>query len=373
MTETIESKDLPIKKWNKITISVLFFFLALIGISLAFYKVLSPFILNIFIAAILTHMFRRPYHFLRTRWKLREAHSAFIITVMILAIVIIPLFLTIYMVSNEITTNYSSKWMKSKIKDYREFLSSESVNKKLEKTPLLGPLIQDLDINILEKKLIDYRVTLGEKLLKKGTSLLLYMSKLLFRIFIIVILVYFLLRDGNSLLGTMKALLPLDTADESELINELIKVTDSTLIQTVIISISEGLFGGLLFALVGIPSAFLWAILMMIFSMIPLIGVIMILLPAAIIKLATGNFIAGLVLLIIGCGGEMISQYIIKPKLMGESSGLHPAILLLATLGGLMWLGLIGFLVGPILAGLFIVIWTQFGRHYQKGLKEWST
>ena len=58
--------------------------------------------------------------------------------------------------------------------------------------------------------------------------------------------------------------------------------------------------------------------------------------------------------------GTIFSQNILRPKLIGDRTGLHPALVLVSTIGGLSWLGLIGFLVGPIIATLFVVIWEQF-------------
>ena len=79
-------------------------------------------------------------------------------------------------------------------------------------------------------------------------------------------------------------------------------------------------------------------------------------------------------MILLGLGGVAITQNVVKPKLLGDRTGLNPALALLATIGGIAWLGLIGFLVGPLLASLFIVVWQQFGKRRigRRHSREWD-
>jgi predicted PurR-regulated permease PerM len=120
-----------------------------------------------------------------------------------------------------------------------------------------------------------------------------------------------------------------------------------------------------LFLVFGLPSPFLWGVITMVLSMIPLIGTNIVLIPTGLITLFSGRPAAGLIIIITGAVGVAITQNVVKPKLLGDRTGLHPALALLATIGGIAWLGLIGFLVGPVLAALFIVVWRQFARRYR--------
>ena len=102
--------------------------------------------------------------------------------------------------------------------------------------------------------------------------------------------------------------------------------------------------------------------------MIPLIGTNLVLVPAGAILILTGRIFAGSAVIVLGLAGVAVTQNLIKPKLLGDRSALNPALALLATIGGILWLGLIGFLVGPLLASLFIVVWQQFGKRYRTEL-----
>ena len=108
----------------------------------------------------------------------------------------------------------------------------------------------------------------------------------------------------------------------------------------------------------------------MVLSMIPLIGSNLIIIPAGLTVMLGGRPLAGLFIILAGVVGVAVTQNVVKPKLLGDRTGLHPALALLATLGGIAWLGLIGFLVGPVVASVFIVVWRQFARRYQRLLQN---
>jgi predicted PurR-regulated permease PerM len=127
----------------------------------------------------------------------------------------------------------------------------------------------------------------------------------------------------------------------------------------------EGALATALFAVFRLPSPFLWGIIVMVLSMIPLIGTNLVLFPAGILTIVSGRPFAGLAILVAGTVGVFFTQNVVKPKLLGDRSGLNPALALLATVGGIAWLGIIGFLIGPVLASLFIVVWRQFALRYK--------
>ena len=125
-----------------------------------------------------------------------------------------------------------------------------------------------------------------------------------------------------------------------------------------------------LFALLGIPSPVFWGIIMAGLSIIPLVGTNSIMVPAFLIHLLLGDYTTAFILLGAGTGVILINQNLIRPRLDADRSGMHTAIALIASLGGLLWLGVIGFLAGPLLTGLFIMIWDQYGKKYKENLEE---
>ena len=122
----------------------------------------------------------------------------------------------------------------------------------------------------------------------------------------------------------------------------------------------------MLFALFGIPSAALWGLIMVVLSALPMVGINVAIVPAGVVLIIMGDIGRGVGLIVAGVAGVVLSQNVLRPKLVGDRSGLHPALVLLATLGGLAWLGLIGFVIGPILATLAMIAWQQFANRQRE-------
>jgi predicted PurR-regulated permease PerM len=91
--------------------------------------------------------------------------------------------------------------------------------------------------------------------------------------------------------------------------------------------------------------------------------------PAAIIYLLIGDYTTGILILTLGTGAILINQNLIRPRLDAERSGMHTVLALIASLGGLLWMGIIGFLSGPIITAIFVAVWNQFGNKYKEKLE----
>ena len=116
--------------------------------------------------------------------------------------------------------------------------------------------------------------------------------------------------------------------------------------------------------LFGLPSATLWGLIMVLVSVLPLLGINAVIVPAGVVVIIMGDVGRGVGLIVVGVTGAAVSQNLLRPKLVGDRSGLHPALVLVATLGGLSWLGLVGFVIGPMLATLAMIAWEQFASRH---------
>ncbi|HKK20690.1 MAG TPA: AI-2E family transporter, partial [candidate division Zixibacteria bacterium] len=124
----------------------------------------------------------------------------------------------------------------------------------------------------------------------------------------------------------------------------------------VIVALIQGLVGGILFALVGIPSAVFWGAIMAFLSIIPILGAFLIYIPAGIILLIGGSYVKGIIVLAVGT--LIISQLdnLIRPYLISGRTSMHPLMLFFTILGGVYLLGLLGVVVGPLIAAVFITL-----------------
>jgi predicted PurR-regulated permease PerM len=200
-----------------------------------------------------------------------------------------------------------------------------------------------------------HAVQLGQDALKFFVSLALMLY-----------LAFFLLRDGPALVALLIRALPLGDDRERLLFAKFAEVTRATVKGNLVIAILQGALGGVMFWFLGIPGALLWGVVMIILSLIPAVGASLIWGPVAIYLFAVGQWVQGLVLAAFGIGVIGLVDNVLRPILVGRDTKLPDYIVLLSTLGGFVLFGINGFVIGPLLAALFIAFWGIFMREFNK-------
>jgi predicted PurR-regulated permease PerM len=186
-----------------------------------------------------------------------------------------------------------------------------------------------------------------------------------FQFFIFLYAMFFFLMDGPAILRTMLNYLPLTDDDAQQITDRFLSVTRATVKGTIVIGIVQGALAGLAFVAVGIPDSLFWAVVMIVLSTLPIIGGAIVWVPACLILAATGE-VWRAVLLAIFCSLIVGSvDNILRPRLVGRDTKMHDLVILFSTLGGILTFGPIGFIVGPILAGLFFTSWGIFAVTYR--------
>jgi predicted PurR-regulated permease PerM len=182
-----------------------------------------------------------------------------------------------------------------------------------------------------------------------------------FMLFIMLYSMYFFLIDGASLLNRILYYLPLKDEDERKLIDKFSSVTRATLKGTAVIGALQGGLAGLAFLVVGIPSSIFWGTIMVVLSIVPGIGTGLIWVPAAIILVASGSTAKGVGLALF-CGLVVGSiDNFLRPRMVGKDTQMPDLLILLGTMGGIIMFGILGFIIGPIVAALFVTIWEIYG------------
>ena len=181
-------------------------------------------------------------------------------------------------------------------------------------------------------------------------------TKAVFYFFLMIFSMFYFFRDGDSIIGTLKRLTPLTEEQIDVTFRHLRDVTEATMYGGVMIALLQGLLGGVLFAIVGIPSAIFWGAIMAFLSIIPLVGAFIVYVPAGIILILGGSYISGIV--VIAAGTLIISQIdnVLRPMLISGKTSLHPLLLFFAIMGGIYLWGLLGIIIGPIIAAIFVTL-----------------
>jgi predicted PurR-regulated permease PerM len=175
---------------------------------------------------------------------------------------------------------------------------------------------------------------------------------------------FFFFRDGERIVAGIIRALPLGDAREARLLARFAAVARATVKGTLLVAAAQGALGGILFALVGIQGAVFWGVVMGVLSLLPAIGAALVWAPAALILLATGAVWEGIIVIVGGTFVIGLVDNLLRPILVGREAQMPDYLVLLTTLGGITMFGIAGFVAGPVIAALFLVMWEMFAEEY---------
>jgi len=179
---------------------------------------------------------------------------------------------------------------------------------------------------------------------------------------VMLYLVFFLLRDGEIIADKVRQALPLRPSIRDRLIRHFIVVTRATMKGTIVVSVVQGIVGGIIFWMLGMEAPILWGLLMGFFSLLPAVGTGIVWVPVAAYLLITGSVTEGLILVFCGLFVIGLIDNILRPILVGHDTRMPEFVILIATVSGLSLMGLNGVIVGPIIAALFLAMWETVAR-----------
>ena len=184
-------------------------------------------------------------------------------------------------------------------------------------------------------------------------------------LFVMLYAMFFFLRDGRKILERIFYYMPLNHEDEELVLQRFTSVTRATIKGTLVIGVIQGALAGIGFWVAGLDGAAFWGTIMAILSIVPGIGAALIWVPAVIYLFATGQTLPATLLLIWCAAVVGTVDNILRPMLVGKDAKMPDLLILVGTLGGLFLFGPIGFIVGPIVCGLFLTVWDIYGTTFR--------
>ncbi|MCU9949632.1 AI-2E family transporter [Pseudomonas sp. PDM13] len=178
--------------------------------------------------------------------------------------------------------------------------------------------------------------------------------------FLMLYLLFFFLRDGLDIVRGIRMAVPLADHHKRRLQIKFTRVVRATVKGNVVVAAIQGTLGGLIFWVLDIPSALLWGVLMAFLSLLPAVGSGIIWAPVAAYLLLSGNTWQGVVLAVFGVLVIGMVDNVLRPILVGKDTRMPDYLVLISTLGGLSLFGLNGFVIGPLIAALFMASWDLF-------------
>lgn len=340
------------------------FFLLVLLVTIAFLGLVGDFVLTAFWAAVLATLFHRLYRRLAIALKGRASLASTVMTLSILLFVIVPLvFLTIAIVkqssglidgleNQQITPTVVVDFVESKFPTLTNWLSEHD----------MGP---DRIREEISKGAVTLAQTIGSRAISYTGSLLNFFVQFSLMLY----LLFFFFRDGRNIMRTITNSIPMGNIREAELFTRFASVSRATLKGTLIVALVQGSIGGVLFAAVGIPAALLWGVVMTFLALLPVGGSAIIWGPAAIILFAQGSTVKAAIVILIGSLIIGLVDNVLRPILVGRDTQMPDYLVLVSTLGGITYFGLSGFVIGPVVAALFLTVWEMLGKEFGGSLK----
>lgn len=337
---------------SKLTIRSFVFLLALVTI--AFGWVLIPFYGPIFWATILAILFTPTYRYLLTIIKNKSNIAALVTLIIIIVMVIIPTLWTFAALLKQGVSLYN-------LISSGQFSIGDYLTKIMDVMPgFVHEILKNLGLGDLESIRTKFsEVALQASKLIASHAVSFGQNTLGFIVSTVVMLylLFFLLRDGSKLAEVGKRVIPLSDSHQQLLIAKFTTVIKATVKGNVLVASIQGALGGFIFWVLGIDNALLWAVIMAVLSLLPAVGASLIWIPVAIYFFATGLIWQGVVLTAFGLFVIGLIDSILRPILVGKDTKLPDYVILISTLGGMSVFGLNGFVIGPLLAALFMAFW----------------
>ena len=330
------------------------FLLLLVIFTLALGGILLPFFGAIMWGAIIALLFTPLYQWLLPRLKHQPTLTALLTLLIVLFIVILPLAFVMAALTHEATLVYQRlQTGELNLTQYFHGLFDALprwIRSILERFGLIN-------FNELQRRLgaaltqgIQFIATqafsIGQNTFEFAASF-----------FVTLYLAFFLIRDGECIGIAIRRAIPLAPERKQELINQLITVIEATVKGNLLVATIQGTLGGIAFWFLGVSGALLWAVLMAVLSLLPAIGAGLVWLPVAIYFIITGALWQGIALAVYGLLVIGLVDNLLRPILVGKNTHLPDYMVMLTTVGGIAVFGINGFVLGPVIAAMFIATW----------------
>lgn len=183
--------------------------------------------------------------------------------------------------------------------------------------------------------------------------------------FVMLYVLFFLFRDGDRLSRAIGRSIPLRPEHTQRLLTQFATVVRATVKGNIVVALVQGALGGLAFFVLGVPGAVLWGAIMALLSLLPAVGAVLVWAPVAAYFFFSGDIVRAVGLTLWGAIAIGLVDNILRPILVGKDTRMPDYLVLLATLGGIVVFGLNGFVIGPVIAAVFLVSWDMLAtaRH----------
>jgi len=347
---------------NRTTFRTAFVLILVLVVSALFVAVTWPFLKPLLLGAMLAGLSQPLYRWMTRLLRGRKSLAAALTLLILFVLVAGPISAFIGVVVRQAlgVSNEAFPWLQTHFGPASAFNAHDWL---VQRFPALADYVPEQE-QIVESAARVAKAA-GAFLVAGATQLTAGTATFLLNLFIMLYAMFFFLRDGRIILEKIFYYTPLSHKDEVRVMERLTSVTRATIKGTLVIGIIQGALAGIGFWVAGLDGAAFWGTIMAVLSVVPGIGAALIWVPAVIYLYIIGQTLTATLLLAWCAVVVGTVDNILRPTLVGKDAKMPDLLILVGTLGGLFLFGPIGFIVGPLICGLFLTVWDIYGATFK--------
>lgn len=344
---------------------ILWFFLAcFLGSIILLGWLLLPFLSTLIIGAVVSGIFYPIYRLINSHPKIRPSLASLVTCIFIFFLLFVPI---VFFVGSLTQQAYGLYQMA------KGAVINDQINTLLQDTrvleranALLAKFNYELTGDEFKNAVSEIAKFVGFYLYDQARAIASNTLAFVVSFILMLMVTYFLLIDGDALVTYIVDLSPLPNDQEWLLIDKFKEMSGAVLIGNGLGGMIQGVLGGMVFWFFGLPSAFLWGVIMGLLAFLPIIGIGVVLVPTAVYLILKGKMAAGIFFIVFYLILSLGIEYVFKPKLVGKKVRMHPLLVFFAIIGGLKLFGIIGIIYGPLVVTGFLTLAEIYRTNYQK-------
>ncbi|MFA7319568.1 MAG: AI-2E family transporter [Parcubacteria group bacterium] len=327
-----------------------YFFLAvLFGLTVLAFFMMQSFLIPFLFALILVHFFAPAYDFVLKKTGQKGLSSA-VACSLIALIIIIPAVIFLTLAANEVQAAIARLAGNTDI-----FERIASLSARLSEIPFFKAI--DFEGLTDQNSILSVSKNFSQGFLFILQGAYTGILRFAFVMFIMFFSLFYMFIDGEKLLARVMNFIPLKNEYKGELLERLNSMVRATIKGTILMAILQGILSGILFWATGVSSPLLFGSLVAISSVIPSLGSGLVWLPVGVAMIVLGHPTSGIAILLVGLLVISTIDNLLRPKLVGNDTQMHPLLILFSTLGGITFFGISGFIIGPVIVSLLVSLW----------------
>jgi len=331
-------------------------------------KILWPFFSILILSFLLSGLFQPVFKFLHVKLKFSEQFSSLVTCFLIIIVVFVPLMIFVVALSKEVLGLYPLIRGKNLALMLQQLLEQNQAIVRIKE--VFASFGVELHPERLTRTLSEFGKVAGLFLYNQASSWAANIMNFVFSFFMMIIVIFFLLIDQERFISYILELSPLPDQQERQLFRRFDEIAKAVLVGNGLCGLLQGFLGGAAFMFFGISSPILWGGVMAILAFLPIVGIGLVLVPAAIIFFLKGNIGVGIFMLFFYAVLSFSVEYLLKPWMVGERVKMHTLLVFLSILGGLGVYGVLGIIYGPLIVTAFLSLADIYRRNYSEYVRK---